>query len=172
MQAPLRSYCPPLQMMQTNSRPVRCFVFVFALIPGMCTAEPTRRTAQAAVVAPASPTRDMAVRAGRRFRASGRVLEASRSSRIEIRIMSAAGSAAEKCRSIVHAFRKRPSRASSPRGPALGYCQGSPLRAEIEARDPARLALATDTAAEAIAQRFGRGAVEAQIRAHIVTVRR
>jgi SAM-dependent methyltransferase len=66
----------------------------------------------------------------------------------------------------------RRSRASSPRGPALGYCQGSPLRAEIEARDPARLTLATDTAAEAIAQRFGRGAVEAQIRAHVVVVRR
>jgi len=64
------------------------------------------------------------------------------------------------------------SRAPSPRGPAVGYCQGSPLRAEIEARDPRRLALATDTAAEAIAQRFGRGAVEAGIRAHVVAVRR
>ncbi|MGE0362923.1 MAG: class I SAM-dependent methyltransferase [Vicinamibacterales bacterium] len=64
------------------------------------------------------------------------------------------------------------SRAPSPRGPAMGYCQGSPLRAEIEARDPARLALVTDTAAEAIAQRFGRGAVEAGIRAHVVTVGR
>jgi SAM-dependent methyltransferase len=66
----------------------------------------------------------------------------------------------------------RRSRASSPRGPAIGYCQGSPLRAEIESRDPARLALATDTAAEAIAQRFGRGAVEARMRAHVVAVRR
>jgi SAM-dependent methyltransferase len=64
------------------------------------------------------------------------------------------------------------SRASSPRGPALGYCQGSPLRNEIEARDPRRLTLATNTAAEAIAQRFGRGAVEAQIQAHVVTVER
>jgi SAM-dependent methyltransferase len=64
------------------------------------------------------------------------------------------------------------SRASSPRGPALGYCQGSPLRAEIEARDAKRLTLATNTAAEAIAQRFGRGAVEAQIQAHVVTVDR
>lgn len=65
-----------------------------------------------------------------------------------------------------------PSRAPSARRPAVGYCQGSPLRAEIEARDPRRLALATDTAAEAIAQRFGRGAVEATIQAHVVTARR
>jgi SAM-dependent methyltransferase len=66
----------------------------------------------------------------------------------------------------------RRSRASSPRGPAMGYVQGSPLRGEIEARDPRRLTLATNTAAEAIAQRFGRGAVEAQIQAHIFAVER
>jgi SAM-dependent methyltransferase len=64
------------------------------------------------------------------------------------------------------------SRASSPLGPALGYCQGTPLRGEIEARDPRRLTLATNTAAQAIAQRFGRGAVEAQIQAHVFTVER
>jgi SAM-dependent methyltransferase len=31
------------------------------------------------------------------------------------------------------------SKASSPRGPAIGYCQGTPLRNEIEARDAAKL---------------------------------
>ena len=62
------------------------------------------------------------------------------------------------------------SRASSPRAPALAYCQGTPLRNEIEARDAARLAEATDMAAEAIAARFGRGAVDGKIQAHIVTV--
>ena len=62
------------------------------------------------------------------------------------------------------------SRASSPQGPAIGYCQGSPLRNEIEARDASRLGEATDAAAEVIAQRFGRGPVDGKIQAHIVSV--
>lgn len=62
------------------------------------------------------------------------------------------------------------SRASSPRGPAIGYCQGSPLKAEIEARDALRLEEAVDFAAEAIAQKFGREAVEAKIQALVVTI--
>lgn len=64
------------------------------------------------------------------------------------------------------------SRASSPRIPALAICQGTPLRNEIEARDAARLGEATDVAAEAIAKRFGRGAVDGKIQAHIVAVER
>ncbi|MEX2163270.1 MAG: class I SAM-dependent methyltransferase [Sulfuricaulis sp.] len=62
------------------------------------------------------------------------------------------------------------SRAPSPRDPAIAYCQGTPLRNEIEARDAARLGEATDIAAEAIAKRFGRGVVDGKIQAHIVTV--
>lgn len=62
------------------------------------------------------------------------------------------------------------SRAESPRVPAVAYCQGTPLRNEIEARGPSRLGEATDLAAEAIAQRFGRGAVDGKIQAHIVTI--
>ncbi len=62
------------------------------------------------------------------------------------------------------------SRATSARVPAVGYCQGSPLRNEIEARDASRLDEATDFAAEAIAERFGRGAVDGKIQAHVVTV--
>ncbi len=62
------------------------------------------------------------------------------------------------------------SRAESPRVPAVAYCQGTPLRNEIEARDAARIGEATDLAAEAIAQRFGRGAVDGKIQAHIVTI--
>lgn len=62
------------------------------------------------------------------------------------------------------------SRAPSFRIPAVAYCQGTPLRNEIEARYPARLGEATDIAAEAIAKRFGRGAVEGKIQAHVVTV--
>jgi SAM-dependent methyltransferase len=62
------------------------------------------------------------------------------------------------------------SRAKSPREPAIAYCQGTPLRNEIEIRDAARLGEATDVAAEAIAKRFGRGAVDGKIQAHIVTI--
>lgn len=62
------------------------------------------------------------------------------------------------------------SRAKSPREPAIAYCQGTPLRNEIETRDAARLGEATDVAAEAIAKRFGRGAVDGKIQAHIVTI--
>jgi SAM-dependent methyltransferase len=64
------------------------------------------------------------------------------------------------------------SRAESPRIPAVAYCQGTPLRNEIEARDAARLAEATDLAAEAIARRIGRGAVDGKIQAHIIIVER
>src|SRR5262245_34871216 len=60
------------------------------------------------------------------------------------------------------------SRASSPRIPALAYCQGTPWRNEIESRDASRLQEATDVAAEAVAQKFGRGAVDGKIQAHVV----
>jgi SAM-dependent methyltransferase len=62
------------------------------------------------------------------------------------------------------------SRAESPRVPAVAYCQGTPLRNEIEARDPSRLAEATDVAAQAIAERFGPAAVDGKIQAHVVTI--
>jgi ubiquinone/menaquinone biosynthesis C-methylase UbiE len=62
------------------------------------------------------------------------------------------------------------SRALSPRIPAIAYCQGTPLRNEIEVRDSARLGDATDVAATAIAARFGHGAVDGKIQAHVVTV--
>ena len=62
------------------------------------------------------------------------------------------------------------SRAASPRIPAIAYCQGTPLRNEIEARDAGRLGAATDVAAQAIAERFGQGAVDGKIQAHVITV--
>jgi SAM-dependent methyltransferase len=62
------------------------------------------------------------------------------------------------------------SRALSPRIPAIAYCQGTPLRNEIEARDHSRLGAATDAAAEAIAKRFGRGSVDGKIQAHVIAV--
>jgi hypothetical protein len=60
--------------------------------------------------------------------------------------------------------------ATSPRVPAIAYCQGTPLRNEIEARDPLRLAEATNLASAAIAHRFGSGAVDGKIRAHIIAI--
>jgi SAM-dependent methyltransferase len=62
------------------------------------------------------------------------------------------------------------SRATSAGIPAIAYCQGTPLRNEIEAGGASRLGEATDLAAEAIAQRFGRGPVDGKIQAHIVTI--
>lgn len=60
------------------------------------------------------------------------------------------------------------SRASSPRIPALAYCQGTVLRSEIEARAPGKLHVATDYAASAIAARHGDSEVAAKIQAHVI----
>lgn len=61
------------------------------------------------------------------------------------------------------------SRAPSPRDAVIGLCEGSPLRNEIEARDPDRLSAATDAAASAVAARFGRGPISAKMQAHVIT---
>lgn len=61
------------------------------------------------------------------------------------------------------------SRAESALIPALAYCQGTPLRNEIEASGT-QLETATKYAAQAIAQDFGGGAVEGKIQAHIFTI--
>jgi SAM-dependent methyltransferase len=63
------------------------------------------------------------------------------------------------------------SRAPSARVPAIAYCQGTPLRSEIEARSGAGLAQATSACAAALAERFGDGPVEGKIQAQIVIVR-
>jgi hypothetical protein len=67
--------------------------------------------------------------------------------------------------------REAQSRAASPRQPALAYCQGTPLRNEIEARGSDRLEAATDHAASAIESRHGSGEVSAKIQAHIILAR-
>jgi len=67
---------------------------------------------------------------------------------------------------------ERKSKASSPRDPAIAYCQGTPLRNEIVARDASRLEEATQRAAEALARRFGAGAIEGRIRAFVITAAR
>jgi ubiquinone/menaquinone biosynthesis C-methylase UbiE len=66
----------------------------------------------------------------------------------------------------------RRGRAGSPRDPAIGLCCGSPMRAEIEARDANRLEASIDAATAAIAARFGTGAVEGKIQAHVIAATR
>ena len=61
------------------------------------------------------------------------------------------------------------SKAPSPRDPAIAYCQGTPLRNEIEARDPTGLEAATQACAQALALRFGNGPVQGRIQAHVIT---
>jgi len=62
------------------------------------------------------------------------------------------------------------SRAKCARDPAIAFCQGTPLRGEIEARNPSGLNEATDVAENAIARRLGSNEVDAKIQAHVVTV--
>lgn len=64
------------------------------------------------------------------------------------------------------------SRAASPNIPAVAYCQGTPLRNEIEARGPGRLAEATLVAAAAVQARFGANNLDSKIRGFVVTARK
>jgi ubiquinone/menaquinone biosynthesis C-methylase UbiE len=64
------------------------------------------------------------------------------------------------------------SKASSARDVAMAYCQGTPLRNEIIARDASRLPEATQAATDALAARFGSGPIEGRIRAHVITAGR
>jgi SAM-dependent methyltransferase len=64
------------------------------------------------------------------------------------------------------------SRADSSRVAAVALCQGTPLRGEIEARGPGMLEAATDVADAAIAGRFGHGAVDGKMQAHVITTGR
>jgi ubiquinone/menaquinone biosynthesis C-methylase UbiE len=63
------------------------------------------------------------------------------------------------------------SRAASALDAATAFCQGTPLRNEIEARGTDRLQAATDYAAAVIAQRHGSGEVAAKIQAHVILAR-
>ena len=55
---------------------------------------------------------------------------------------------------------------------AIAYCQGTPLRNEIEARDASSLETATRQATEALTRRFGAGAIEGRIQALVITASR
>ena len=67
---------------------------------------------------------------------------------------------------------ERLSHAPSARDLAIGFCQGSPLRSEIEARAAARLGEATDAATQALLARFGAGPVVGKMRAHVFSATR
>src|SRR5271155_5244015 len=69
---------------------------------------------------------------------------------------------------VIIETRAEQSRASSPRLPAVAYCQGTLLRNEIEAREAGKLEAATDYVASAIADKHGRGEVAAKIQAHVI----
>jgi hypothetical protein len=61
--------------------------------------------------------------------------------------------------------------APSARHPAVAYCQGTPLRNEIEARDPEAVQSVTDSSAAAIARAHGHGPVSGKIRGHVIVAR-
>lgn len=62
------------------------------------------------------------------------------------------------------------SRAASAHIPAVAFCQGTPLRNEIEARDVEQLATATAAVETAIAAQFGHAAVDGKMQAHVVQI--
>lgn len=64
------------------------------------------------------------------------------------------------------------SRAVSARAAATAYCQGTPLRGEIEARDATRMPLAIERATDAMARGVRDGPVAGKIQAHLIVVRR
>lgn len=57
----------------------------------------------------------------------------------------------------------------SARDAAIGICQGSPLRNEIEERNPSGLAEATEVASRMIEKRLGPGRIDAKMQAFIFT---
>ncbi|GGL07961.1 class I SAM-dependent methyltransferase [Deinococcus radiotolerans] len=64
------------------------------------------------------------------------------------------------------------SHADSPRWPAVAFCQGTPLRGEIEARGPGCLVEATDAATAALTRRFGPGPLQGWMQAVLVSATR
>ena len=66
----------------------------------------------------------------------------------------------------------RESKSPSALSVAVGYCQGTPMRNEIEAHGTAALAAATEFATAAITAQYGSGPVTGQIRAHVITATR
>ena len=66
---------------------------------------------------------------------------------------------------------ERRSVAPTPRAAAIAFCQGTPLRSEIEARDAGTVDKVTDLAAQAIARKYGDGPISGKMQAHVVFAR-
>jgi SAM-dependent methyltransferase len=64
---------------------------------------------------------------------------------------------------------EKPFAAASAWDVAIGYCLGTPLRAEIEARTSGAAEPAIRAAEQALTQRFGSGPIETSMRGHIVS---
>jgi SAM-dependent methyltransferase len=58
--------------------------------------------------------------------------------------------------------------AESARSVAVGFCEGTPMRLELEARHPGRLAEATDVATAALEARWGTGPIAARMSALVI----
>lgn len=74
-------------------------------------------------------------------------------------------------RDVAIARRTAISRAPTPAYAAIAYCQGTPLRSEIESRAADGLQAATDKATAAIATRWGSATVEAKMQGLVITAR-
>lgn len=64
------------------------------------------------------------------------------------------------------------SRADSAADVAIGLCQGTPMRGEIEARGAPELGAVTEAVAKALERRFGSGAIEGALSAFVVSARK
>lgn len=64
------------------------------------------------------------------------------------------------------------STAATPMDAAMAYCQGTPLRNEILARDPDGLGPTTQAVAAALQDRFGPGPISGKIRAFVLTAKK
>ncbi|WP_407154922.1 class I SAM-dependent methyltransferase [Bradyrhizobium sp. STM 3557] len=64
------------------------------------------------------------------------------------------------------------SRAASAQDVAIAFCQGTPMRGEIEACGAPGLDAATAAATEALARRFGNGTIEGRIQALVISAAR
>jgi len=67
--------------------------------------------------------------------------------------------------------RAEESRAPTARQVAIAYCQGTPLRNEIEARGADKLEAAIEHVAAALARKHGSGEIAGKIQAHVVVAR-
>ncbi|MFN8521606.1 MAG: class I SAM-dependent methyltransferase [Chloroflexota bacterium] len=61
-------------------------------------------------------------------------------------------------------------RAETAQQAAIAYCQGTPFRAEIEARDPGGLERVTEAVAAAISDQFGSVNLDTKLQAHVILV--